>query len=78
MRRISATFRVPSCGFRIPAPYFSFALDDWVPCVVTWEAETGAFWRVEGPDAFTTWNEAEEASRFLRFALREAVREECG
>lgn len=30
-----------------------------------WDPETGIFTRVEGPDAFTTWGEAEEASRFL-------------
>ena len=41
------------------APYFSLALRGWVPCVVSWDPETGRFTRVEGPDGFTTWEEAE-------------------
>lgn len=65
LRRISATFQVPSCGFRTLAPYFSLARAGWIPCVVTWDAETGEFARVEGPNGFATWREAEEASRFL-------------
>jgi hypothetical protein len=36
------------------------------PLVVIRNAETGIFHHVEGPDAFTTWHEADEASRFLR------------
>ena len=47
------------------APYFSLELRGWVPYVVSWDRATGRFSRVEGPDAFTTWEEA-EASRFLR------------
>jgi len=47
------------------APYFSLALRGWVPCVVSWDPTTGRFTRVEGPDGFTTWEEAEEASGFL-------------
>jgi hypothetical protein len=45
------------------APYFDLARRGWVPCVVSWDPETGRFTRVEGPDAFTTWSEAKEASR---------------
>jgi hypothetical protein len=56
----------PVFGLLGPAPYYSFTLHGWVPCLVTWDPETGRFTRVEGPDAFTTSDEAEEASRFLR------------
>ena len=49
-----------------PAPYFDLSRRGWVPCVVRWDPETGRFTRVEGPDGFSTWEEAEEASRFLR------------
>src|SRR5262249_15871421 len=37
----------------------------WTPCVIAWDAETGEFRRVEGPEGLTTWEEADEASRFL-------------
>jgi hypothetical protein len=32
---------------------------------VTWHDSDGTIHIVDGPDAFTTWREAEEASRFL-------------
>ena len=35
-------------------------------CPVTWDTKTGEFARVEGPKGFATWEEAEEAGRFLR------------
>jgi hypothetical protein len=57
-----------------PAPYYSFIRHGWVPCVVAWDPETGRFTRVEGPDAFTTWGEAEEASPFLLRARRVDIR----
>jgi hypothetical protein len=47
-------------------PYFSLTRGGWVPVVATQDPETGIFHHVEGPDAFTTWHEADEASRFLR------------
>ena len=37
----------------------------FIPCLVTWDRETGAFTRVEGSKGFATWEEAEEAGRFL-------------
>jgi hypothetical protein len=51
-----------------PAPYFCLYRRAWIPSVIAWDSETGRFTRVEGPDGFTTWEEAEEASRFLRIA----------
>jgi hypothetical protein len=47
-------------------PYLSLNLGGWVPSVLTWDPVTGLFERVDGPDAFTTWREADEASRFRR------------
>ena len=47
-------------------PYPSLTRGGWIPAVVMWDPATGFFSRVEGPDAFTTWHEADEASRFLR------------
>ncbi len=49
-----------------PTPYFCLHRQGWIPCVVSWDRVTGHFTRTEGPDAFTAWHEAEEASRFLR------------
>jgi hypothetical protein len=43
--------------------YFSPSRAAWIPCVVAWDAETGEFRRVEGPEGFTTREEADEASR---------------
>jgi hypothetical protein len=50
------------------APYFDFARASWIPASVTWDPESGAFVRVEGPAGFTTWREAEAEAvgRFLR------------
>ena len=45
-----------------PCPYYSFDHRGWLPCAIAWDPETGRFTRLE---AFTTWREAEEASRFL-------------
>jgi hypothetical protein len=47
-------------------PYPWLTRGGWIPAVVMWDPATGFFSRVEGPDAFTTWHEADEASRFLR------------
>ena len=49
-----------------PAPYYCFHRAAWIPCVSGWDPVTGRFTHVEGPDGFTTWREAEEASRFLK------------
>ena len=38
----------------------------FVPQLVTWDPETGEFTRGEGPKGFETWQEAEEAGRFLQ------------
>ena len=38
----------------------------FIPRLVTWDLETGEFDHVEGPKGFATWEEADEASRFLR------------
>lgn len=46
-------------------PYFSLARNAWIPCVVRWDGKTGELVRVEGPDGFTSWQEAEEAGWFL-------------
>jgi len=35
----------------------------------TWDPETGEFTCVDGPQGFETWQEAEEAGRFLRQVL---------
>jgi hypothetical protein len=43
------------------APCFSLARAAWIPCVVTWDEETGESRWIEGPDGFTTRAEAEEA-----------------
>lgn len=53
-------------SFTGTAPYFCLLRGVWVPCVVSWDAETGRFTRVESPDGFATWDEAEAASRFLQ------------
>jgi hypothetical protein len=42
-----------------------FSRAAWLPCVITWDPETSEFRRVEGPEGFTTWEEADEASGFL-------------
>ena len=48
------------------APYFDLHSGLIIPCVVTWDRETGEFTRVVGPRGFATWQEAEEAGRFFR------------
>jgi hypothetical protein len=47
------------------APYFDLRSGLFVPQLVTWDPETGEFTSVEGPKGFETWEEAEEAGRFL-------------
>ena len=47
------------------APYFDLRSGLFIPRVVTWDPATGEFTRVEGPKGFATWEEAEEAGRFL-------------
>jgi hypothetical protein len=37
----------------------------WIPCVIAWDPETGEFRRAERAEGFTTWEEADGASRFL-------------
>jgi hypothetical protein len=37
----------------------------FIPRLVTWDLETGEFACVDGPKGFATWEEAEEARRFL-------------
>src|SRR5262245_14999867 len=44
--------------------YFSLSRAAWTPCVIAWDPATGEFRRVEGPEGFTTWEEADEASGF--------------
>lgn len=44
------------------APFFDLRSGLFVPCVVTWDSESGEFARVEGSKGFRTW---EEAERFL-------------
>jgi hypothetical protein len=48
------------------APYFDIATGLFVPQLVTSDPETGEFATVEGPKGFETWQEADEASRFIR------------
>ena len=50
-------------------PYFSLARAEWIPRVVTWDAETGFFERVDGPEGFREYRTALEASRFLLLRL---------
>ncbi len=47
------------------APYFSLTRALWIPRVVTWDAKTGFFERVDGPEGFRDYRTALEASRFL-------------
>jgi hypothetical protein len=37
----------------------------FIPRLVSWDPETGEFTCVDGPKGFETWEEAEEAGRFL-------------
>src|SRR5262245_45186555 len=48
------------------SPFFCFIRGGWVPAILTRNVTTGFLTVVEGPDAFTTGYEADEASRFLR------------
>ena len=47
------------------APYFDLASGLYAPQLVTWHPETSEFTSVEGSKGFATWEEAEEAGRFL-------------
>ena len=38
----------------------------FIPRLVTWDPATGEFTSVDGPKGFATWEEADEAGRFLR------------
>ena len=51
------------------APYFSLERRLWIPCVLTWDTETGFFERVDGPEGFKEYRTALEASRFLVLAF---------
>ena len=46
--------------------FFDLGSGLFIPRLVTWDPETGEFTRVEGPKGFATWEEAEQAGRFLR------------
>jgi len=48
------------------APSFDLRSGLFVPRFVIWDPETGEFTRLGGPRGFATWEEAEEAGRFLR------------
>ena len=48
------------------SPYFCLLRCGSVPAIWTRAPDTGFFIWVEGPDTFTTWREADEASKFLR------------
>ena len=48
------------------SPYFDLRSGLFVPQLVAWNPEAGEFTSVEGPKGFATWEEAEEAGRFLR------------
>ena len=50
---------------RVNAPFLRLWAAAWIPCVVFWDPETGAFHSVEGPRGFASYREAVEASRFL-------------
>ena len=50
------------------------SVDFFIPRLVTWDPETGEFTCVEGPKGFETWQEAEEAGRFLRLCGDEHAR----
>lgn len=47
------------------APYFSLVRATWIACAVEWDSETGEVRRLEGFQAFASYQEALEASRFL-------------
>ena len=46
------------------APYFDLRSGLLIPQLITWDPETGEFTSVEGPQAFETWQEADQAGRF--------------
>ncbi len=46
-------------------PYFSLTRGCWILAAFTWDAATGALRRLEGPEGFTAYRQAVEASRFL-------------
>ena len=65
----------PTVPFRDPPlvrPPLRIALAraEWLPRVLTWDEETGLFERVEGPEGFTEYQQALEASRFLTMNKR--------
>ncbi len=49
----------------IIAPYFCLTRAIWIACVVEWDSKTGEFCRLERFQAFASYREAFEASRFL-------------
>jgi hypothetical protein len=53
----------------IPAPYFCLARGLFIPCAIAWDSVSGLFQRLEGPDGFTTWDKAEEASPCLAHSI---------
>ncbi len=47
-------------------PYLDLRTGLFIRRLVTWDPETGEFTCVDGPEGFATWEEADEAGRFLR------------
>ena len=45
-------------------PWLSLIAGGWIPRV-SWHDEDGTIHLMDRPDAFTTWQEAMEASRFM-------------
>jgi hypothetical protein len=58
----------------VRCPWFSLAAGGFI-ARVSWRDPEGIIHMTDGADAFTTWREAEEASRFLASgSLNEATR----
>jgi hypothetical protein len=54
----------------VRCPWFSIAAGGFIPRV-SWRDPEEIIHIVDGPDAFTMWQEAEQASRFLRIAAED-------
>jgi hypothetical protein len=59
------------------SPWFSLEAGGWIPRV-SWRDDDGTIHMIDGPGAFTTWREADEASRFLVASIRTSNRTEEG
>jgi hypothetical protein len=62
---------------RMTEPGFSLEAGGWIPRV-SWRDDDGTIHMIDGPGAFTTWREADEASRFLVASIRTSNRTEEG